>query len=93
MYALIRSRQFQKSFKKLIKNGLKKNTQIELTKAIDVLISGKNLGSAYRDHKLQGEFSGYRECHIQGDLLLVYQIVKNEMVLVLIDIGTHSYLF
>jgi len=46
-----------------------------------------------RDHALSGEWHGYRECHIKGDLLLVYQIHDDVLVLVLVDIGSHPQLF
>ncbi|MDD5851825.1 MAG: type II toxin-antitoxin system mRNA interferase toxin, RelE/StbE family [Galactobacillus timonensis] len=29
--------------------------------------------SKNRDHNLMGEFSGFRECHIQSDWLLIYR--------------------
>jgi mRNA interferase YafQ len=93
MYKTIYSKPFQKAFNKLVKAGLKKNTQDKLKEVVNVLASGKRLDTSYRDHQLHGEFSMYRECHIQGDLLLVYQIIDDELVLVLIDIGTHSKLF
>ena len=37
--------------------------------------------------------SRHGECHIQHDLLLVYEIREAELVLLLIDIGSHTYLF
>ena len=57
-----------------------------------MLAQGKKLPPEYKDHQLQGELQHYRECHIKGDLLLVYQIRKAELLLVLVEIGTHSYL-
>ena len=47
----------------------------------------------HRDHPLKGEMAGYRECHVRDDLLLVYVIRKKQLVLTLINIGTHSELF
>ena len=44
----------------------------------------------YKDHALQGNYAGYRECHITPDWLLVYKIIKNELVLLLSRTGTHS---
>lgn len=73
-YKLIRSKVFQKAFLKFVKSGLKKNAQEEVEKAVNSLLFGEKLGAGYRDHKLSGEYEGYRECHIQGDLLLVYKI-------------------
>ena len=40
-----------------------------------------------------GELFGYRECHIKGDLLLIYKIEKENLILILVDIGSHSQLF
>ena len=93
MYQVIATTQYEKSLRKLVKAGLKKKAQDEIALAIEIIASGSALPSQYRDHKLKGEFKDYRECHIQGDLLLVYQIVKDELVLVLLDIGTHADLF
>ena len=52
-----------------------------------------NLDSRYRDHALGGDYTGHRECHIKSDMLLVYKIENNNLVLVLVDIGSHSDLF
>lgn len=76
-----------------MKEGLKENVQEEIKTVIKRIARGERLEISYRDHKLNGEFSAFRECHIRGDLLLVYQIIKKELVLVVIDIGTHSELF
>lgn len=93
MYRVKTSKQFLKSFDKLIKTELKQKHIDEVYSIIDVLSKGKKLNVVYKDHKLQGEWLGYRECHIQGDLLLVYEIDGTELLLILIDIGSHSQLF
>jgi mRNA interferase YafQ len=93
MYKVKISSKFIKSLDKLIKNGLKQKYIDDIYFIIDHIASGKKLPSSYRDYKLQGEFSFYRECHIQGDLLLIYQIIDNELILSLINIGSHSDLF
>jgi addiction module RelE/StbE family toxin len=31
------------------------------------------LPNAMRDHKLTGPLSGFKECHLAGDILLVYE--------------------
>ncbi len=93
MYLITRTKDFEKSFKRVKRSGkLKKQARDTLIEVIDMLATGKSLPSVYRDHQLTGDFVQYRECHIKGDLLLVYQIRKKELVLALIDIGTHSYL-
>jgi len=93
MYAIVQTKKFTKSFKSLIGGGLKKSVQKDILFVIDKIANGESLEAGYRDHKLQGEFAGYRECHIQGDLLLIYKIHKQELVLLLVDLGSHNDLF
>jgi mRNA interferase YafQ len=93
MYSISRTKDFEKSYKRIKESGkLKLQAKERLEEAIDTLAQGKKLPSAYKDHQLRGELKDYRECHIKGDLLLVYQIRKEELLLVLVDMGTHSYL-
>ncbi len=58
---------------------------------IALLIEGKALPAESKDHMLKGEWQGYREFHLGGDLLLIY-LLKEEF-LILVRIGTHSQLF
>lgn len=51
------------------------------------------LPSEYKAHKLSGKFQGNWECHIQPDWLLVWQQKDEELILLLIDTGSHSDLF
>lgn len=60
----------------------------------DVLIAGEKLPSALREHRLgtRGEkWSGFTECHLGVDLLLIYRIRRRAVVLH--RIGTHKQLF
>ncbi|GHV56374.1 hypothetical protein FACS1894216_20210 [Synergistales bacterium] len=50
------------------------------------------LGVEFKDHQLEGSLRGYRECHIHGDFLLIYQIYEERMI-VFSRIGTHTELF
>ena len=45
-----------------------------------------------RDHALSGNWSGYRECHIKPDLLLIYR-KPDASTLRLARLGSHSELF
>lgn len=58
-----------------------------------MLASGKVLDKKYKDHQLKGEYKDYRECHVLNDLLLMYKIENDELILVLANIGSHSQLF
>ena len=92
MYLISRTKDFEKSYRKIKKSGkLKPQAKENLTEAINILAQGKELPAEYKDHQLRGELEPYRECHIKGDLLLIYQIRKKELLLILVDIGTHSY--
>lgn len=58
---------------------------------IDKLANGEKLEERFRDHKLQGKLKDFRECHIKSDLLLIYKIENEQLILV--DIGSHNQLF
>ncbi|WP_395824190.1 type II toxin-antitoxin system YafQ family toxin [Elstera sp.] len=49
------------------------------------------LGPEWLDHPLKGEWADYRECHIGGDFLLLYQVDGDSIVFV--RAGTHADLF
>ena len=84
------SKKFNKDRKLIIKRGY--NIQ-KLKDVIAMLRSGEPLPARYFDHQLSGEYSGYRECHIEPDWLLIYKIENNTLTLVLSRTGSHSDLF
>lgn len=93
MYHLFRTKGFDKSYKRILRSGgLKPRVVADLAEVVETLRKGQRLAADYKDHQLSGNMKSYRECHIRGDLLLVYQVKKEELVLVLIEIGSHSYL-
>ena len=49
------------------------------------------LGPEWLDHPLKGDWADYRECHIGGDFLLIYQVAGNTINFV--RAGTHAELF
>jgi mRNA interferase YafQ len=90
-YSVIETKKFRKSLKHLLHSG--DFDRARLDEAINMLVCGKILPDRYDDHPLTGNWAGYRECHLAGDLLLVYEIDSNVIILTLINIGSHSYLF
>ena len=78
---------FKRSVKRAKKRGL------DMTKLEKVIKQAElgTLNSSYDDHALKGEWTGHRECHIQGDWLLVYRYTKHSLLLV--DTGTHADIF
>jgi mRNA interferase YafQ len=93
MYRIVRTRTFERSYRKLKQAGFKRSIINDVARVIDTLALGKALPRRHRDHKLAGHFIGYRECHIRADLLLIYQIDQGNLMLILVDIGSHPYLF
>ena len=60
----------------------------------DALISGERLPSALHEHRLgkrKDNWSGFTECHLGSDLLLIYRVRRRAVVLH--RIGTHRQLF
>lgn len=81
---------FQKDLKLITKRGYDVK---KLSCVVKMLSDGVPLPEQYKDHWLNGEFKGCRECHIQPDWLLIYEIDNNELILYLTRTGTHSDLF
>jgi len=66
------SKSFRKDYKRLMKSG---RYDIEkLDKILSMLIDGIILPAKYRDHPLQGIWNNCRDCHIEGDWILIYEI-------------------
>ena len=89
-YVIEISSRFKKDYKLAKKRGCDLSL---LQTVIDMLANGEKLPEKFNDHSLGGEYSGYRECHILPDWLLIYRIEKDMLVLVLIRTGSHSDLF
>ena len=65
----------------------------KLTVVLKLLQNGEELPSKYKDHALTGNYIGCRECHVEPDWLLVYEIINEELIILLLTTGSHSDLF
>lgn len=90
MLEVFYSNQFKKDYKKAIKRH---NDVEELFKVIELLKKQQPLPLEKRDLALTGDYSGYRECHVHPDFLLVYKVVDSQLQLYLYRTGTHADLF
>jgi len=63
----------------------------KLTTALKKLSIPKPLPAAFKDHKLKGKWSDFRECHIEPDWLLIYAITDFELRPT--RLGSHAELF
>lgn len=81
---------FQKDLKRVQRRGYDISL---LTDIIKKLADGETLPEKNKDHSLNGNYVGCRECHITPDWLLIYEVMDNDLFLYLTRTGTHSDLF
>ncbi len=93
MYSIERTKSFDKSLRRILRSGISPDILSKIEHTIQLLAEGAKLEKAYKDHQLKGELRQYRECHIKPDLLLIYQREDRDLILILLDIGSHSHLF
>ncbi len=91
-YKVKYSKEFKKSLKKTIKQG--KNIE-KLLNVVDILSKKQPLDSKYKDHSLYSDkkFKDCRDCHIEPDWLLIYKYLDEEIILLLVNTGTHNQIF
>jgi mRNA interferase YafQ len=63
----------------------------KLREVILLIIEGTPLLPRYKDHPLSGNWSYFRDCHIELDWILIYKVEGDALHLV--RTGTHSDLF
>lgn len=85
---------FSSRFKKDIKLAVKRGKDLEkLSAVVELLCEGKPLPKQYKDHPLAGDYSGFRDCHIEPDWVMIYRIENSQLQLILARTGTHADLF
>ena len=87
---LVPTSQFKKDYKRAKKRGLDMN---ELQTILDKLCAEEPLEERHRDYALTNNYTGFRECHIRPDWLLIYAVDKDKLILAASRTGTHSDLF
>ena len=89
-YTVKYSTLFKRSFKKCMKRGC--NPEL-FKEALAILAETGSLPKKYQPHPLKGNYKGCMECHITPDWLLIWKQNDKELILVLVDTGSHSDLF
>ena len=92
MRAIDRASSFKRDYKREAKGQHRATLDSELKPVIVALITDQLLAAKYRDHELNGDWKGYRECHVKPDLLLIYR-KSDADILRLARLGSHSALF
>ena len=80
--------QFKKDYKKIKKQN---KDLSKLRVVIEKLVDQQTLESKYKDHQLTGNWKGHRDCHIEPNWILIYQLTDNALILERTD--SHSELF
>ena len=91
-YKIKYSKNFKKQLKKITKQG--KNID-KLLIVVDKLSKKQKLEAKYKDHALIDikYYKNCRECHIEPDWLLIYKYNQNNLILFMVETGSHSDLF
>lgn len=94
MREISRSTRFKRDYKLMKKRG---KDMDKINSVILMLANDEELPPALCDHPLSGNWSGFRDCHIKPDWVLIYQKIDNQLLaleeLRLEATGTHSDLF
>ena len=85
---LFRTKTFKKEYAKVKMTDAQ---YVKYLKYLVLLLEDNLLPPESKDHSLSGEYNGFREFHIGGDLLVIYRIEDD--ILRLTRLGTHSQLF
>lgn len=88
-YELKYTNEFKRSLKKLIKQGKDIN---KLLNVVELLSKKQQLGFKYHDHALRSDkrYKDCRDCHIEPDWILIYKYLDKEIILLLVNTGSHS---
>jgi len=83
---------FKRDYKRIKATPKHKDIDALLMSVLGLLLTDQALPDKHRDHDLTGDWSGYRECHIKPDLLLIYRKPDADTIR-LARLGSHSDLF
>lgn len=92
MRTIDRSTAFKRDYKREARGQIGATFEAALLPVLAVLANDEALELRLRDHDLSGDWSGYRECHVKPDLLLIYRKTDAD-TLRLARLGSHSELF
>lgn len=91
MRAIERTSRFKRDYKREAKGRHRAILDENLIAVLLTLVADGPLPERYRDHALSGDWSGYRDCHIKPDLVLIYEKPDGD-TLRLIRLDSHSEL-
>jgi mRNA interferase YafQ len=91
-YTIAFSTRFKKDLKKYLRIPDDKK---KIYEAIKLLSENgyKAIPVKMKPHTLSGNYTGYWECHVKPDLLLIWKQIEDEKNISLTRVGNHSDLF
>ena len=89
-FEVIPTNTFGRDLKRAKKRGLPLKSLYDI---VDKLANDEPLPAPNRNHLLHGDYTGYWECHITPDWLLLYQKDTEIRIISLYRTGTHSDIF
>ena len=92
MRRIERTNAFLRDFKREKRGQHRHEVEALVVSTVSLLAGDKQLHEKQRDHRLAGDWSDHRECHLKPDLLLIYR-KPDAQVLQLVRLGSHSELF
>ena len=88
MLSVVYRNKFKKNLDLMIRRG--KDPE-KIKQVIVAIVNEQALDNKQRDHALTGNLTGFRDCHIEPDWLLIYRIESGTLHLE--RTGSHSDLF
>jgi len=92
MRRIEQSTAFRRDYRRIKATGRCRDLDERLATVLELLIADHPLPSRNRDHALSGNWSGYRDCHLWPDVLLIYAKPSADL-LRLVRLGSHADLF
>lgn len=92
MRTIERSTRFKRDYKREAKGRHRATLDSDLRTVLTSLAADAELHPRYKDHALTGDWSGYRDCHVRPDLVLIYGR-PDAQTLRLARLGSHTEVF
>lgn len=91
MYEIAYAQSARKALKRLRRS--RSFPEERFKELLALFIFDKSIPINFKDHELQGNLSGRRECHLGFNLLVEYRRIEEFKLVTILAVGTHQELF
>ena len=91
MLEIYQTSSFKKDRKRELKHPNNKDLDLRIVEIVLLLTNKNPVPRRFKLHRLKGNYSGYLECHVKPDLLMIFRIETKRVYLY--RLGSHSNLF